>query len=411
MVKLRKSEIFRVCASFLTVSFIFAFVILSGFAPPLYSQQTDIDKLLDDGKKAYMDGDYEKAVRLLNQAISLIKNKSKLIDAYLSLALTYFTINQLDRATEQIQNVLKLNPSFKPDPEFYSPKFIKLFDDVKKKNIRDVEIVSIPEGARIFIDDEDKGITPFVGGLYLGKHTIRIVKEGYEILEKEISIDIKGANKFTEELKPLPAPVVQEKIEEKPISKERVEESAKKKKSSLLFLVGGALVAGVVIVILLAGKKKEEKPKIANISVTFSPNPVPNPVYDNGKWRWYFTVTLKENNGVGASFSDTGPGSNALKVDFYPGGNYTNTSYWKASEMSDWFGSQRIQPYGTLSVSLYVWLGSNSGRAIFTFYFTDDNGNRIEASGTVNFSSSLGKDANRSIEEINIPPAIGVAKK
>lgn len=411
MIELQKRKIFKFSAFILIFSFFSAFVLFNSFASPLYSQKTDIDKLLEDGKKAYMDGDYDKAVRLLNQAISLIKSKTKLIDAHLSLALTYFTINQMDYATEQIKNVLKLSPSFKPDPEFYSPKFIKLFDDIKNKNIRNVEIVSIPEGARIFIDNEDNGITPFSGGLYLGKHTIRIVKEGYEILEKEISVDLKRPNKFLEELKPLPVQVVTEKIEEKPISKEKVEETPKRSKSSLLYIVGGALVAGVVIAILLASKKKEEKPKIANISVTFNPNPVSNPVYDDGRWRWYFTVTLKENNGVGASFSDTGPGSSALKVDFYPGGTFSNTSYWKANEMNDWFEASRIQPNGSLSTGLYVWLAATSGKAVFTFYFTDDNGNRVEASGTVNFSSSLGKEAEKAIKENSVFPEIGVVKR
>ncbi len=408
MKNLRNSKFFCIFSYFVVISFFFVFVLFNSFTP-LYSQQTDIDKLLEDGKKAYIDGDYEKAVRLLNQAIALIKTKNKLLEAHLSLALTYFTINQLDNATEQIKNVLKLSPSFRPDPEFYSPKFLKLFDDVKKRNIRDVEIVSIPEGAKIFIDNEDKGFTPFTGVLYLGKHIIRIIKENYEELEKEIYVDPTKINKFTEELKPLPTPTVTEKIEEKPISKEKLDVPPKKSKSSLLFIVGGALVAGVVIAVLLASKKKEEKPKIASITVSFSPNPATNPVYDNGRWRWLFTIQLTENNGVGASFSDTGPNGSALKVDFYPGGSYSNTSYLKAKDMQDWFETQRIQPKGVVRADIYVWLGSNSGRAVFTFYFTDDNGNKIEASGTINFSPSSKLDAEKALKDI--VPAIGVVKR
>ncbi len=409
MIELRKGKILKVSAYILILSFFSVFILFSSFSTSLYSQQTDIDKLLEDGKKAYMDGDYEKAIRLLNQAISLIKIKNKLVEAHLSLALTYFTINQMNNATEQIKNVLKLNPSFKPDPELYSPKFIKLFDDVKKKNIRDVEIGSVPQGARIFIDNEDKGLTPFYGVLYLGKHSIKIIKEGFETVEKEITVLEGAENKFLEELEPLPEPVVPQKMEEEPLKKEKIEESSKKSRSKLLYILGGLAVAGVVMVVLLAGKKKEEKPKIASITVSFSPNPVTNPVYDNGRWRWLFTVKLTENNGVGAKFSDTGPNGSALKVDFYPGGSYTNTDYFNISDLEDWFGTQGIQPRGSVSTDIYVWLSTNSGRAVFTFYFTDDNGNRIEASGTVNFSSSFSKEAEKGITFTL--PAIGVVKK
>ncbi len=289
MIKLRRSEGFKAFAFLLLIAFFFVFVVLSTFSSPLYSQQTDIDKLLEEGKKAYLDGDYEKAIQLLNQAILLIKNKSTLIDAHLSLALTYFTVNQIDNCKEQVKNILKLNPAFKPDPEFYSPKFTKLFDEVRKENTREALITSVPEGATIFINDENKGFTPFKGVLYAGKHKIRIVKEGFELLEREISVERLKENVFefrlfpvvpTEkpvEEKPVEKPVEKKEevkpeeekpVEEIPVAKEKEEKPEKKKSYTALYILGGLAVAGVALALLLGKKKEEGK---GNIDVKSDP--------------------------------------------------------------------------------------------------------------------------------------------
>ncbi len=281
MLILRESGYFKFFSILILLVFSSVFVIFSSFNFPLRAQQTDIDKILEEGKKAYMDGDYEKAIQLLNQAIALIKNKSTLIDAHLSLALTYFTVNQMENCTEQIKSILKLNPSFKPDPEFYSPKFVKLFEDVRKANTREVTVTSVPEGANIFIDEENKGYTPFKGMLYTGKHKIKIVKEGFSSVEKEINVERTRENIFEVILTPLTPQEVkipteekpvekkveevkpeEKKVEEMPEVKEKYEKEEKKKSSALIYLIGGAIVAGVVVALLLSKKKEEGKGSI-----------------------------------------------------------------------------------------------------------------------------------------------------
>ncbi len=275
MEKIRENGFFKPITLFLLFAFFSVFVIFASFSFSVHAQQTDIDKLLEDGKKAYLDGDYERAIQLLNQAILLIKNKSTLIDAHLSLAITYFTVNQIDNCKEQIKSILKLNPAFKPDPEFYSPKFIKLFEEVKRENTREAFITSIPEEGTIFIDDENKGFTPFKGTLYAGKHKIRIVKEGFEPLEREINIERFKENVFEFTLaqivppekpveeKPVEKPVEKEvkPAEEKPVEevpvKEKEEKPEKKKSYTALYILGGLAVAGIAVALLL-GKKKEE---------------------------------------------------------------------------------------------------------------------------------------------------------
>ncbi len=111
------------------VKFITFCIVFSAF---LFSQ-TDVDKILEEGKKAYMNGDYEKAIEFFTQAINLIRNKSELIEAHLSLALTYFTVNQIDNCKKEIRRVFELNPNHSIDPDFYSPKFVLLFESVRRE--------------------------------------------------------------------------------------------------------------------------------------------------------------------------------------------------------------------------------------------------------------------------------------
>ncbi len=113
---------------------LFLFLILFSFSE--LSQSTDVDQILEQGKKAYLNGDYERAIEFFTQAINLIRNKSELIDAHLSLALTYFTVNQTENCKKEIRKVLELNPNHSVDPDFYSSKFVLLFESVRKEFLK-----------------------------------------------------------------------------------------------------------------------------------------------------------------------------------------------------------------------------------------------------------------------------------
>ncbi|MGQ9618942.1 MAG: PEGA domain-containing protein [Candidatus Aminicenantia bacterium] len=336
MKNLKENGYFKLISTFVLFAFFAVFVISASFNSPLRAQQTDIDKILEEGKKAYLEGEYDRAIQLLNQAIALIKNKSTLVDAHLSLALTYFTVNQLDNCIDQIKSILKLNPSFKPDPEFYSPKFLKLFEKVKNANTRIVTINSIPQGATIFIDDENKGFTPFKGELYTETHKIKVLKEGFEPVEKEIDLSKEKRNLFELALNPsIPAETkvtpVEEKpkevkpeekvIEEKPVFKEREEKVEKKKSYTLLYVLGGALVAGVVVALLLS--KKEGK---GSISVNSTPTGAK--IFLDG--------------------ADTGKMTNAVLTDVKAG---SHTITLKKSLFQDWSTTVNVSKNQTTNVN------------------------------------------------------------
>lgn len=56
----------------------------------------------------------------------------------------------------------------------------------------DFRVTSDPFGARIYVDDEPRGVTPSVVGLGLGRHTVRVEMRGYKPYETTVRKGING---------------------------------------------------------------------------------------------------------------------------------------------------------------------------------------------------------------------------
>ena len=72
-------------------------------------------------------------------------------------------------------------------------QFINIFYKASKHKIepikiKNTQILTTPEGANVFIDNQFSGVTPFYKYLPLGKHKLKIVKEDYQELTSTINI-------------------------------------------------------------------------------------------------------------------------------------------------------------------------------------------------------------------------------
>jgi serine/threonine-protein kinase len=52
-----------------------------------------------------------------------------------------------------------------------------------------LKVSTTPQGARVYIDGNLKGTTPLTIILPVGKHQARIIRSGYQELEREITVD------------------------------------------------------------------------------------------------------------------------------------------------------------------------------------------------------------------------------
>jgi DNA-binding beta-propeller fold protein YncE len=196
----------------------------------------------------------------------------------------------------------------------------------------EVLIITTPEGASIFIDGEDKGLTPFQGFLKTGKHKVKIEKEGFEPIEREIVVEKGKKNIFDftlTSLTPAKEIPIEKKAEEKPMVKERMEKP--RKSTKLLYIVGGLAVAGLAGYFLLRGGKKEEK--FGSIEV--SSNPKGAKIYLDGKDTGKVTDALLEKVPVGvhslklvlAGFEDYSTNINVSE-------NQTSKVFWNFYRLS-----------------------------------------------------------------------------
>ncbi len=236
--------------------FSFFFLLLQ---PNLFAQKSEVEKLLEEGRKAYAEGNFEVAIEKLTLAITLIKNKAQLVEAYLSLALTYFTIGKEEKTKEQVRKALTVNPRLMVDPEYYPPKFIALVEEVRREFIVPVAI-SLNVPAKIYIDDNLIGQAQMLTlDLTKSVHVIRAEAPGYKTLEEKIEVTTPN-QKIQLQLEKM-VPIKEEKKITAPVKKEEgiVKKEGKKKGVSKWIWIGGGLLLGLVVLAALASKKSEEE--------------------------------------------------------------------------------------------------------------------------------------------------------
>ncbi len=221
---------------------------------PTYSQNSDVEKLLEMGKKAYAEGKFDLAIQKLSQAVTLIKNKADLLDAYLALSLTYFTIGKEEKARENIVKALSINPKQTLDPEYYPPKFISLVEEVRGKFIVRV-VVSTNATCKIYVDGNLIGEGQlFTLDLTKDSHNFMARAEGYKTMKKQITIKEQN-QKVILNLAKLPAkkPVIKKAKEEKKpaVSEKGVKvKEGKKRHGKALYIIGGTGLALLTAAVL-----------------------------------------------------------------------------------------------------------------------------------------------------------------
>ncbi|MCK4889127.1 MAG: PEGA domain-containing protein [Candidatus Aminicenantes bacterium] len=264
-------------AATISTIFFFVFFILIGTNPGLFPEtekdEAAISKLLNDAEDNYQNGKFKEAINLyeqiilkLNQRKELVKTKQKLFRTMISLALTYFTIQETAKSKIQLEKLIKINPNQEIDKEIFPPKFIKMFRDVQTNFIGELNIVSTPQGASVMIDNTSIGTTPLKITKFLkGEYVITVAKKGYKITTKKININQGISNMFE---------VTLEKTGEKKVIEKKGIKKEKKKRISPILLVGGAIAIGAILLLAL---KKDSEPAEVVVSKQFN-NDTPVPI-------------------------------------------------------------------------------------------------------------------------------------
>ncbi len=257
-----------------TIIFFAFFIFISsnpGIFPEAANEDPAISKLLTDAENNYQNGKFKEAIEIYEQIIvklnkrkELVKTKQKLFSTMVSLALTYFTIQETDKSKVQLEKLIRINPNQKIDEEIYPPKFVQQFKDVQKRNLGELIITSTPPGAAVSINNKSAGITPVnIKNFIKGEYILTLAKKGYEISTINKGIEPGISNKVEITL-------------EKAVKGDVMEKTGlrkKKKKMSPILLIGGIVAIGAVLLLVL---KKKDEPAEQVKTLEFSNNtPVP----------------------------------------------------------------------------------------------------------------------------------------
>ena len=97
--------------------------------------QDSLEIMLGKAKTHYYNGEYQLAIRELENALQYLKQlkQTDQVEAYKYLAFSYVAFGDRTKAKEQFKKALLLNPELELDPATVSPKIIKVFEEAKSE--------------------------------------------------------------------------------------------------------------------------------------------------------------------------------------------------------------------------------------------------------------------------------------
>lgn len=170
--------------------FLTAFAIGVIFTISLFSspQQSKYRVMIDQGKEYYKEGNFEEAIKALQDVIKYSVDLTEVWDAQVYLGYVYFSIQEEANMQTQLEAAIQIKPNFTLNKEEFAPAYISKFEDIRKGFIGIGFFETIPSKTLIYLDDEKIGLTPLKIELLAKTYMLRFVKLGYEPFEEEIEI-------------------------------------------------------------------------------------------------------------------------------------------------------------------------------------------------------------------------------
>lgn len=158
----------------------------------------------EKGKKAYENLNiqesiqaFEKSKKLYQEILGDENSFAGLRSAQFNLAMAYLADQKSSQAKSELQQMILIDPKrdkTKPSEKYYSPQVRELYQKVLKEveagEKGDIQIITTPSGARVFMDGVAQGVTPTdIKNIPAGRHYFRFVTgDGRdEFIEKTIS--------------------------------------------------------------------------------------------------------------------------------------------------------------------------------------------------------------------------------
>ncbi|MBS1150674.1 MAG: hypothetical protein H6Q89_2372, partial [Myxococcaceae bacterium] len=160
--------------------------VLERFRPVPTVSSPELSRQLEAAQTQFYAGAYDKALEALRQSSAAIERLSpraepwKLMSRGLLLqALVHKSAGRKNEAVEAQKRVLRIDPGFKLDADYYTPGTIQAFEALRKEMLKvkkvKLTITSSPTAAQVFLDGAPVGKTPFAGEYPLGDYRLALV--------------------------------------------------------------------------------------------------------------------------------------------------------------------------------------------------------------------------------------------
>jgi fibronectin type 3 domain-containing protein/tetratricopeptide (TPR) repeat protein len=144
---------------------------------------------ISQGETLYQKGKLAEATAIVKEALSKLTDDASKVRASILMGMINLSQGQPEAAEEQFKNAVLLDPRLKLSPKKYPPNVVRLFDQVRARNLGAVIIQTLPADADVSIDGKPMGLSPVaLDDLFAGQHKLKIVKSGYRTEERDITV-------------------------------------------------------------------------------------------------------------------------------------------------------------------------------------------------------------------------------
>ncbi|MCB9522843.1 MAG: PEGA domain-containing protein [Myxococcales bacterium] len=149
------------------------------------------EALKSEANKLFVDGRYKESIEKFSQAYDINKD----INLLYSMAVSYQSLEKWEGCVTYMERFLEKAPV---GPKRDRAENTRVSCDARIERDQQLIVTSTPPGARIFIDDKQKGVVgqtspdkPFTTYLRPGQHTVWLELDGFEPVEQTIEVQQK----------------------------------------------------------------------------------------------------------------------------------------------------------------------------------------------------------------------------
>lgn len=173
--------------------------------PAAAEESGDVKKakdLFQWGQKLYKQARYAEAISKFEEAYAVRPHPV----IYFNIGKCWEQLGETAKALRAYRDYLRLAPDAK-DKETVSDAIANLERRLREKGMQQLMVFADPPSARISVDGKELGTSPVSVELIAGNHTLSVVAEGFEKVDRSFVMQTTRATEMTISLRPVKEPV------------------------------------------------------------------------------------------------------------------------------------------------------------------------------------------------------------